>query len=525
MPSISTEYHPIHSIRIILPSYSLSIWQEDLMQRLEQEHYNLSIQIVGTDEKISSLLQWHQQIDNRVLGRRDKLAVQHEKKDALLERYLQSKSTLKSTRTDLILWFHPAEPTSSYYALSQYGIWRLGFEWKGGLFFTADWAGYLAFVNRADYTRQLLTTQETMESQPRIVAESWFRPHAYSLQRTQEEIYLRIPLLITRALQEINKNAHLLPMQKFVESALSPSQIFQPTIVDISSGILKHARIFFKKIIEKIKGRGQWILLVSRNSSFDLDWKNFQRILPPAHQFWADPFLWEKAGRTYLFFEALDFATDKGHISVLELLEDGTHTAPQPVLQKDYHLSYPFLWEWEGTIYMIPETSANRTIEVYECVEFPFRWQFKMNLMEDVAMVDTTLHYDGERWWLFANWAQPATSSLDNELFLFYADQPLTQEWQPHAKNPIVSDVRSARPAGNIFRYQNQWIRPAQDCSKYYGYGLRFFVINTLTPTTYQETLLTDVYPDDENDILRCHTFVQKGKWTVLDAQIWKKHF
>ena len=76
---------------------------------------------------------------------------------------------------------------------------------------------------------------------------------------------------------------------------------------------------------------------------------------------------------------------------------------PKKIIEKPYHLSYPFVFSYDNEFYMIPETGSNSTIELYKCLEFPEKWEMAAILMKDVRAYDTTiLHKDG-KWWLFTN--------------------------------------------------------------------------------------------------------------------------
>ena len=111
---------------------------------------------------------------------------------------------------------------------------------------------------------------------------------------------------------------------------------------------------------------------------------------------------------------------------------------------------------------MVPESVENKTIELYECTEFPFKWKFKMNLMEKVIAVDTTLFHHKGKWWLFTGIARHERSLPLVELFLFSANELFTNEWNSHPKNPIVNDVMRARPAGKIFAKDGKIYRPSR---------------------------------------------------------------
>jgi hypothetical protein len=185
---------------------------------------------------------------------------------------------------------------------------------------------------------------------------------------------------------------------------------------------------------------------------------------------------------------------------------------------RPYHLSYPFIFEHRGEYYMIPETAQNRTIESYRCTRFPDQWEFYKTLMPNVLAVDATLFEYALRWWMFVNIASKGGSTWD-ELHLFYADDPLSNIWTPHPMNPIVSDVRCARPAGRIFRREGDLLRPSQDSSLRYGYAINFNRITKLTIHEYEEELFERIEPPNR-DILAVHTYNRSDYMFVVDALI-----
>ena len=90
----------------------------------------------------------------------------------------------------------------------------------------------------------------------------------------------------------------------------------------------------------------------------------------PGHRFFADPFAIFWQGRHFVFFEDLDHRIGKGIISFTEIV-DGVPGPVTPVLEEPWHLSYPFLFERNGEVFMIPESSACRDVAVYRAVKFP----------------------------------------------------------------------------------------------------------------------------------------------------------
>ncbi|MGA8276988.1 MAG: hypothetical protein WB784_02160 [Rhodanobacteraceae bacterium] len=292
----------------------------------------------------------------------------------------------------------------------------------------------------------------------------------------------------------------------------------------------EYARLVGSKIVEKgrmlwrhARYRPQWILLYDVKPEMSSSLWRYKRLMPPHDRFWADPHAVEWCGRYYLFIEEYMFATGKGHIAVMIMDDAGNWSDPTIVLERPYHLSYPFIFRHDGQFYMIPESAENSTIELYRCVDFPYSWEFQENLMSDVKAYDTTLAFHEGKCWLFANMIEnPGASSCD-ELFLFHSDRPFGSPWTPHPMNPIVSDCKSARPAGNLFSERGQLYRPAQDCSGRYGRGFVFTCVEVLNEQYYREVVVSHAGPDWAKDVIATHTFNRAGALNVIDAQILAK--
>ena len=168
----------------------------------------------------------------------------------------------------------------------------------------------------------------------------------------------------------------------------------------------------------------------------------FKPITPPKDRFWADPFPVRRGERFYIFLEEYLFARRKGHIAVLEMDLQGNWQPPRPVLEDAAHLSYPFVFEWRSELFMIPESSEKRTVELYRCTSFPDRWTLETVLFDGVTAADTTLAEIDGRWWLFTNMAAEGPTKTTNcASFGRFAAGPL-------AAAPLTRSCRTcARPA------------------------------------------------------------------------------
>jgi hypothetical protein len=249
----------------------------------------------------------------------------------------------------------------------------------------------------------------------------------------------------------------------------------------------------------------------------------FREVFPPKDRFWADPFPVAAQGAFFIFLEEFPFATRKGYISVIEITASGDWKPPEKVLECDYHLSYPFVFSWRGQWYMIPETCQARRVELYESVEFPHRWKLRQTLLDDVMAVDSTLVERDGRWWMFTNIAPYGGSTMD-ELHVFFAESPLGP-WVPHARNPVKSDVRCSRPAGRLFEYGGQLIRPAQDCSPGFGSATVLHRVDRLTPTEFAEQEVASILPQWRPGLRATHTYNWIPGITVIDGLLRRRKF
>jgi hypothetical protein len=243
----------------------------------------------------------------------------------------------------------------------------------------------------------------------------------------------------------------------------------------------------------------------------------FVTVADDARRYYADPFLFRWQDRNFVFVEELPYGTGKGVISAAEVVGDRLLSAPVPVLQRPYHLSYPFVLAHEGAVFMLPETSANRTLELYRAIEFPWKWELDCVLLHDLALADATPIFHQGRWWLFAATSEHGTLDQD-ELVIFYSDQ-LMGPWRPHCANPVKSDCGSARPAGRIVRRGHRLLRPAQDCEDGYGAGLVWHEITELTPSRFREQEIARWNGRRDLGVAGIHSFDQLGELAVIDFQ------
>ncbi len=293
-----------------------------------------------------------------------------------------------------------------------------------------------------------------------------------------------------------------------------------PSVTDtLASCVLVPWRIVKRSLARRFV-RVEWRLLIGRGDVRGKSIGDFQQIKTPYGRFWADPFVIRRGDDVWVFFEDYYYATNLGAISCIRLTETG-YDSFHEVLSLPYHLSYPFLLEHNDTLYMVPETYQNRTVEMWECVEFPGKWRKVSTLLEGVSAVDSTLVEHEGRWWMFHNQDRPDMHDHATELFVYHTDDPIHGTWVAHAANPIVVDPRTARMGGAFLRDESGGlIRCAQIGGPVYGVGMLFFEITKLTPEAYEETLIECVEPLWSARAVGVHTYNSIPEATVLDVNL-----
>lgn len=287
--------------------------------------------------------------------------------------------------------------------------------------------------------------------------------------------------------------------------------------------VLRFGKQVLTDVASKLVSETDWILGISTTGTLpDIDrasaeaLKDYSVVAAPPDRFWADPFPIAHGDTTWLFVEEWLRSKPHAHLSVMKLQHDGSVGPSIPILEQPYHLSYPHVFEWRGEQYMIPETLSNKTVELYKSYDFPHDWRLECVLLDNVSAVDATVIDNQGKWWMFVSIA-PEHGVENDQLHLFSADTPLGP-WRPHPQNPVVSDVRSARPAGRIFRDATSLVRPSQNCAARYGYAISFNRIHTLTDERYSEQHVSTILPFWTNGIEGTHTFNTVGRVTVVDG-------
>ncbi len=408
-------------------------------------------------------------------------------------------------------------PAGALADVARYGVWRYGFGPDGAT--PAGAAAIRETVEGMPVTASALLARVPGDHCERVLCRSWSRTFPLSLSRTWRGLLPKTSEFVLRALARLHRFGP--GWMAECDRASAATEAAAPEVRDCVRHLRRLAPHIASRSLQRLLFVDQWFIgfRFGNEPEWHGDLRQFSLLMPPTDRFWADPFPIERCGRHFIFFEELVFARGKAHISVMEVNEDGRWSPPVPVLERDYHLSYPFLIEHGGELYMVPETGHNRTVELYRCLSFPDRWRLEKVLLEDVCSADATFHQSDGKWWMFVGLFAKGSEFAEGaeELHLFHAGD-LLGKWHPHAANPVKSDVRSARPAGALYPMGGALYRPAQIGVPLYGSGVSLNRVLRLTPDEYLEREVQQILPRHPKDVLGLHTVNRAGRLSVIDG-------
>lgn len=232
----------------------------------------------------------------------------------------------------------------------------------------------------------------------------------------------------------------------------------------------------------------------------------------------ADPFLFTEKGVTYLFAEIYDKKEKLGKIGYA-VFDGERFSSWKIVIEEPYHLSYPFIFRWNGEIYIVPEANESNTLYAYKAVSFPDEWEKCEPILTGRRLADTTFWEKDGRRWMFT---YDIASQKSKKLYLYEVGED--GKLKQCTDTFISADDASARPGGNFFQYQGDWIRVSQDCTGDYGVAVVFSRVLACSEEGYAEERLFRISPKDvrinKRFVSGLHTYNANDSLEVIDLHV-----
>ncbi|HIO91759.1 MAG TPA: hypothetical protein EYG68_02810 [Leucothrix mucor] len=256
----------------------------------------------------------------------------------------------------------------------------------------------------------------------------------------------------------------------------------------------------------------QWVIVYK-----GINDKKWQKIIPDSKVFQADPFIVFKDNKYYIFYEELKFSDYHGYLMVAELDLDKQQLINEKIILKlEHHLSFPNVFEENGTYYMIPECADSHRVDLFECTDFPYQWKKNKTLLDNIQAVDTTPLKTDNGWYLFTSEIVKGADCND-ELSIYKSTDLLNKPFSKLYDEPVISDVTNARMAGHIIQRNGELFRVSQNCGKRYGHQANINKIIQIEGG-YKEEHLETLKPSV--GALGFHTYNQANKIIVGDMEV-----
>lgn len=207
---------------------------------------------------------------------------------------------------------------------------------------------------------------------------------------------------------------------------------------------------------------------------------------PNASVIIADPFLFVKGDTLYLFYEHLIRWFGTGKLCMRSTKDLKTWTDEVDVLVEPFHLSFPYVFEDDGKLYMLPETGGDKSIRLYEAEDDTLsKWKLLKKLKEDEEpWYDSVIFKKDGMYYLFTG-----TDDTVQQIEHLFISESLMGPYKEHPMSPIYKGRDGGRNAGCIIEHNGELYRPIQVCVNSYGEQTSVMKIDKLTPSEYKESL------------------------------------
>ena len=414
---------------------------------------------------------------------------------------------------DLVIDLGAASERSAVAKFARQGMLWLSFDEEGSPGQAP--IGFTAVVNRLPTTDFLVNWKDGVAEEARIVARGSVTTQTFFVRNRAHVVAVGARRLQDCAVGVLTRQC----APRVVDGPLRnlpPSQAL--SVVNVGRYLAQQVTRLARRLARRLqRRRGSWHVLVARKGWSEADLSRAVE-LPACHGTWiADPFVFHWRGRTHCMVEEFVSAEGRGRVALYDLT-DGQGNRLGVALEEPFHLSYPFVFEYEGSLYMCPESAEARQIRVYRCEGSLLDWRLAGILMDGVSAVDSMLVPHSEGWLLLTNIDETGSGDFSTGLWAFRADSPLSATWVPDPCNPVVMGTASLRNGG-IVRDGTAAYRVGQ-ASDFDAYGTSVWLqrMEADSDGRYAETPVRHILPDFLPGIRGTHHLSSADGVTACDV-------
>jgi hypothetical protein len=223
--------------------------------------------------------------------------------------------------------------------------------------------GFWEVVRNNPVTKSTLFILKDKITENEVVFNSMESTCLFSINVNRNIVFWRTSLFMTRIIKGLHRSGDVFlkrQKDKFRSVSITKDLYYQPlSLLKALQYIFHYFEVAAKAIHKKVfyTDAFNWqVLFEIRNDRNSLlpDFSNFKKLASPKGIFWADPFIVAKNDYYYIFVEEFIYKANKAHISVLKLDNKGNLLSSTRLIERQYHMSYPFVFSLDNVYYMIP---------------------------------------------------------------------------------------------------------------------------------------------------------------------------
>lgn len=290
-------------------------------------------------------------------------------------------------------------------------------------------------------------------------------------------------------------------------------------------------KLYYSKIIRHVfkLSLSDWNIAIRKSISEPIyNNKNIEVFYPIPHieNYWfADPILFEHSGDIFLFVEAFNKLKNKGEIGFFEII-DGKPVNYSTVIELDYHMSYPYVFNYNGDVYMIPESGNGNTLLLYKADQFPYKWK-KLCCLIEGQYRDSTIYRYKDSIYLFTY------KRTDHNRYIWhkytcYLYKLNMENFSLQLIEEYTDVSKELRPAGYVMESDDVIIHATQKCDRIYGEAITFWK-KKMTTCSWKDSdkirtlSYENVMIEGEGKPITIHTYSTAGGYEVIDYRLSQK--
>jgi len=258
---------------------------------------------------------------------------------------------------------------------------------------------------------------------------------------------------------------------------------------------------FFLKVYRYLLSTHRWVIFFRLSNT-----QSWKVIKQPKNVSRADPFIVFEKNKYIIFFEEYDIAKRKGYLCCGKLnSKNRCLENVRVILEKHHHLSFPFIFEFKGKYYLIPESHEAKKISLYRFSQFPYKVVKVRDLVRDIDCVDSVLTFKYNLFYLFTNVKENNDPLYCKNLTVFKSSDIEQGEFTKISEESFSNNPSYTRMAGSFVKKNGSTYRISQDCKELYGHRVNFMKVRNLSEDNYSETFSEKLYPP--KGFIALHTF------------------